>query len=101
MANLTHTAQSLGTADTTASNREKIGFFEDDNGARSSMRLMSVIALVAAILFEFLTLWLAYHGKSDGGNGIILTFGFLMSAFAPKVVQKFAEQKISPTVTQK
>ncbi|MGR9108706.1 MAG: hypothetical protein ACU843_17445 [Gammaproteobacteria bacterium] len=69
---------------------ERPGFFQEDNGNHSSMRLMCFTALIAAIVFGLLTLLL----KSDNGNGIYVTFGFLISAFAPKAVQKFAEQKV-------
>ncbi len=85
-----------GTDTPTAGAQENPGFLQEANGTYSSMRLMSCVALAAAIIFGLITLWIAYHDKQDGGNGIILTFGFLLSAFAPKVVQKFAEEKISP-----
>jgi len=70
------------------------GFFEEDNGARSEMRLMCFVSLLAAIGFGLLTILLSAAGKSDGGNGLFITFGFLVGAFAPKAVQKFAEQKM-------
>lgn len=57
----------------------------------SSMRLMSFIPPLAAITVGVILL--NANGKNDGGNGIYITFGFLNSAFAPKMVQKFAEQK--------
>jgi len=66
------------------------GFFQEDNGTYSSMRLMCFVSLLAAILFGFLTIQL----KPENQNGIYITFGFLLGAFAPKAVQKFAEQKI-------
>lgn len=59
--------------------------FEDDNGNASSIRLMSFISLLAAIMFGILTM---YHNNQDG---LMLTAMFLVGAFAPKVVQKFAE----------
>jgi hypothetical protein len=70
--------------------QEPSGFFQEDNGTYSSMRLMCFVGLLAAITFGLLTIL----GKSDNGNGIYITFGFLLSAFAPKAVQKFAEQKV-------
>ncbi len=79
------------------------------------MRLMSMISLGASIMFGVLTLGSSLHGtllgtqknadpsaESDtaktGGNtnGLILTAMFLVGAFAPKAVQKFAENKIGP-----
>ena len=70
---------------------QKAGFFEDDNGKTSCMRLMSFIALMAAVIFGFLTILLKDGNTS---NGIYITFGFLLAAFAPKALQKFAETKI-------
>ena len=75
-----------------------VGFFQEDNGSYSSMRLMSFLSLLAAMMFGLLTLLLSSQGKSDGGNGIYITFGFLIGAFAPKAIQKFAEQKIGPII---
>jgi hypothetical protein len=63
-------------------------FFQEDNGNLSSMRLMCFISLVASILFGILTIY------TKNQDGIIVTFGFLLGAFAPKAVQKFAEQKV-------
>jgi hypothetical protein len=71
------------------------GYFQEDNGSYSSMRLMCFTSLIAAIIFALLTLWISANGKSDGGNGIIIFYGFLVGAFAPKAIQKFAEQKIT------
>lgn len=64
----------------------KASFFQDDNGNQSSMRLMCFVSLLAAIGCAVITL---YNGSPDG---VMLTFGFLVSAFAPKAVQKFAEK---------
>ena len=69
------------------------GFFSEDNGNKSSMRLMSFVALIAAIIFGGLTI-LTDSDKSNNTDGIYITFGFLLAAFAPKAVQKFAEEKI-------
>jgi hypothetical protein len=71
--------------------RIKVGFFQDHKGDLSSMRLMSFIALVAAIIFGVLTILIK---DANSGNGIYITFGFLLAAFAPKALQKFAEIKI-------
>lgn len=59
------------------------------------MRLMCFVSLLAAIAFGLLTLALSRHSKPDTANGIYLTLGFLLGAFAPKAVQKFAEQKMA------
>ena len=57
-----------------------MGFFQEDNGNYSSMRLMSVMALLAAI-------GLAFYGSNDVIIGLFLTY-----AFAPKVIQKAFEK---------
>ena len=72
-------------------NPSEAGFFEEDNGKKSSMRLMSFTALLASILFGLLTLSFA----GAGPDGVYITFGFLLAAFAPKTLQKFAEQKVN------
>ena len=64
------------------------GFFQEDSETYSSMRLMCFVSLLAAIGISFLTL------KTGNSDGMTITFGFLVSAFAPKAVQKFAEQKV-------
>ncbi len=70
---------------------KKAKIFEEDNGNISSIRLMSFTALIAAIIFGFLTILLK---DINSANGIYITFGFLLAAFAPKALQKFAETKV-------
>ena len=72
------------------------GVVSEHTGKSSSMRLMSFVALLAAIMFGLLTvLHAGDHGvSSDNTDGIYITFGFLIAAFAPKAVQKFAEIKL-------
>ena len=73
---------------------EKPGFLEDNHGYPSSMRLMSVIALTASIVFGLIT---ALHPvASQGTNGLYITMAFMLAAFAPKALQKFAEVKFPP-----
>lgn len=67
------------------------GFLEESTGNKSNMRLMSMIALLASLVFGLITL---LHSGANDENGIWLTFGFLLGAFAPKALQKFAEMKI-------
>lgn len=67
----------------------KTSFFKEDNGNLSSMRLFCFIALIASVLFGVLTIY------TQNKDGILITFGFLLGCFAPKAVQKFAEQKVS------
>jgi len=72
---------------------QPVGFFQEDNGNRSSMRLMSFAALIAAIVFGLITTL----GVGSGPEGIYITFGFLLAAFAPKALQKFAESQALPS----
>ena len=65
-----------------------VGFFQENNGNYSSMRLMSFVSLMAAIGFGIITI---LRGEPEG---TYITFGFLIGAFAPKAVQKFAEQNL-------
>ena len=72
-------------------NSEKpAGFLQEDNGNNSSMRLMSLIALISAIVFGGMTM----TNPNAKEVGINLTFSFLVAAFAPKAVQKFAEERL-------
>lgn len=68
----------------------KSGYFEEDNGSKSSIRLMSYQSWWAAFVIGLLMA--ITDNVSD--NGLLIFFGFLIGAFAPKLVQKFAEQKI-------
>ena len=83
------------------------GFLEESPGNRSSMRLMCLLALLASIAFGSITMLrsapmvgrdaagqdtLTYPPRDD--TGMIVTFAVLLAAFAPKVVQKFAEQRL-------
>ena len=70
------------------------GYLTDDQGHPSSMRLMSMVALIAAIMFGFITL--LHEGASDE-NGLYLTGLFLIATFAPKALQKFAEARFPQT----
>ena len=70
--------------------KKRVTYFEDNQGNQSSMRLMSFIALITAIVFGGLTIMM----DTTSDHGIFITFGFLLSAFAPKALQKFAETKI-------
>ena len=67
------------------------GYLTDDHGHPSSMRLMSMVALIASIMFGFITL---FHDEANDANGLYLTGLFLIAAFAPKALQKFAEANL-------
>jgi hypothetical protein len=66
------------------------GFLQEDNGNNSMMRLMSVVCLLAALAVSGIMVL-----KSDPGfNGLYIFTTYMIAAFAPKAVQKFAEQKM-------
>ena len=69
------------------------GFFQDDSGNRSSMRIMCFLSLVAAIIFGSLAITQNRGRESPARDdtAILLTFSFLLGAFAPKYLQKFVE----------
>jgi len=64
------------------------GFFQDDNGSASSLRMMCMVSLMGAIMFGLLTLSLSLKGINDGGNGVYFTLISLVGAFAPKAIFK-------------
>ena len=59
---------------------------QGNNGKYSTMRAMSFIALIAAIVFGAITI------TSNDPDGTEITIAFLVSAFAPKAIQRFAER---------
>ena len=63
------------------------GWFTDDQGSPSSMRLMSMLALIVAAGLACIQVF----GWGSGDNKTELVLYFLVAAFAPKAVQKFAE----------
>lgn len=68
-----------------------VGYLDDNQGNPSSMRLMSVVALFASIVFGLISLLHATASQNE--NGLWITTAFLIAAFAPKALQKFAEAK--------
>jgi len=82
-------------AETNSQPKQNPGFLEDHHGNPSSMRLMSVIALLASIAFGLITT--LHSAASQNENGLYITIAFLIAAFAPKALQKFAEAKF-PTI---
>lgn len=69
-------------------------FFEDNTGNKSSMRLMSMMALVTAIILSILVAL----GDAQSKDTLLIIATFLTAAFAPKTVQKFAENKLTKVV---
>ena len=61
----------------------------DDSGNVSSMRLMSLLALVVAAILALVEVF----GWGSGESKTELVLYFLIAAFAPKAVQKFAEKQ--------
>ena len=62
-------------------------FFSDDEGNPSSMRLMSMLALIVA---GFLAAAPIFEWGSGPSEHVLY---FLVAAFAPKAIQKFAEKR--------
>lgn len=71
---------------------EAVGFFEEDPKARSSMRLMCFMSLVFGMVLALITLLMADAAVVSAG--VFLTTLFIVGAFAPKAIQKFAEMKM-------
>ena len=68
--------------------QQKIGYLDDDKGNHSSIRLMSLIALFASVVFGYMEL-------VSKANPPYITMMFLIAAFAPKALQKFIEGKFN------
>ena len=66
------------------------GYMTDDQGNPSSMRLMSLLALIVAGGLACIE---AVGWGSEGDQSNLVLY-FLVAAFAPKAVQKFAEKKV-------
>ena len=64
-------------------------FFNDPKGKPSSMRLMSFLALFIAAALALIPM-LSYGAQAGNPEHVLY---FLVAAFAPKAVQKFAENK--------
>lgn len=64
-------------------------YLSDDRGNKSSMRLMSFIALIAALIISGFLLFLDRLTPES----VTLVSLFIFGAFAPKALQKFAETK--------
>jgi hypothetical protein len=69
---------------------ETAGVFQEDNGSNSLTRVMSFMCLIAALLSGGLIIWKG----SQGGDGLYIFTILMVAAFAPKVIQKFAESKV-------
>jgi len=95
-----------GFAVVTPDPRRGTGFLEESPGNSSAMRLMCMMSLITAIALSVLVIGAPpYKSVNEKGQtsyvypardpqAVYLIFGFLVAAFAPKAIQKFAEQKL-------
>ena len=68
----------------------KVGFFEEEEGVKSSTRLQSFLLLLFFMAFNLL--W--QNGGNDiTGNLLILDMILLIGVFTPKYLHKLAELK--------
>ncbi len=65
----------------------QVGFFDEAPGRHSSMRLMSMLALLMAFVYGLIAIY------TDSENGLLLSLTAFAGAFGPKSVQKLIEQK--------
>lgn len=66
------------------------GFLTEDNGTKSSMRLMSMMSLAVAIIFGGFII----YSKTPDPNAMYIFTLFFLGAFCPKLIQKFVEVKV-------
>jgi hypothetical protein len=83
---MTHSVILEAPANSAENGQDMAEFLQEDNGHFSAMRAMSFVALIAAIAFGAFTI------TSKNSDGKYITTSFLVAAFAPKAVQKFAER---------
>ena len=75
----------------------KVGFFEEAEGIKSSMRLMSFLLLLFVFAFDIgFIVGQIQLGKVPqiDMNFITINLVFLIGVFAPKYLQKLAELKL-------
>lgn len=64
------------------------GFMQDDQGNNSTMRAMSIVALIASLATGA---YVVITNPADSTTGLYVFTAYLLGAFVPKAVQKFAE----------
>ncbi len=71
-------------------------YLQDNNGNYSSLRLMSIISLIASILFGIITIYIELNtfGKSSDTSKYITLF-FMINSTCPKLIQKYIEMKLN------
>lgn len=72
---------------------QKTGWLEDNQGNPSAMRAMSMLSLFTAITFASFVVFSCADDITINEDIRWLITIFLLAAFAPKAVQKFAENK--------
>jgi hypothetical protein len=65
-----------------------LSLFKDDNGNPSSLRVNSFLALICAMVLSVIA-----FGRENTQDSFPIISAWIAAAFAPKVVQKFAEKK--------
>jgi hypothetical protein len=83
---MTHSSVGETQPNSSEHRKELAEFLQGNNGKYSLMRAMSFIALIASIVFGALTI------TSHNPDGKEITMAFLVAAFAPKAIQRFAER---------
>ena len=83
---MTHSSHGETKPNSSEHGKDFAEFLQVNNGKYSTMRAMSFMALIAAIVFGAITI------TSDDPDGKEITTAFLVAAFAPKGVQRFAER---------
>ena len=69
--------------------KHTVGFFDEKQGERSMMRLMNFLSLIIAAGIACF----AIGTKQLDANVIAMVTMFLVGAFVPKAIQKYAENK--------
>ena len=82
---MTHSSLGETQPNSSEHGKELAEFLQGNNGKYSTMRAMSFIALIAAIVFGAITI------TSNDPDCTEITIAFLVAAYAPKAVQRFAE----------
>jgi membrane protein YdbS with pleckstrin-like domain len=70
-------------------------FLKESNGKSSIMRLMSFLSLLWAFLLSFVVIAGSFYFNANVSYGALVIVGFfVVGAFAPKAIQRFAENKV-------
>jgi len=72
---------------------KKIGFFEEKENERSMMRLLSFLSFFVAVYIAIYAIMTKQPGVTIDVQTMTFFGFFMVAAFVPKAVQKFAEVK--------